>query len=388
MARSRTTRRWRRRAGQQRSDHGVDWHDVGGGESGWIAPDPSNSRYVYAGSYDGLLTRYDHQTGRTAQYQRWPDNPMGSGVEAMKYRFQWNFPLLFSPNDPKLLYAGSECAAGHAGRGQSWTAMSPDLTRNDKSKQGPVGGPITKDNTAVEYYDTIFTVDESTVAKGLIWAGSDDGLIHVTRDGGKSWQNVTPKGIPEWIRINCIAASPFDAGTAYVAATMYLSDDFHPFLYRTTDYGKTWKKIVSGIPDDDFTRAIRPDPKVEGAAVRRNGGAPLRFIRRRRSLGAVPVEPTECADHGYHVSEAGGRPGDCDAGAGVLRAGRHADGARAGGGQAAGCAGPSVRAEGCLPLHGGAGLAEVWPGRWVAANPPSACGDLLHAEVEAAARTW
>jgi photosystem II stability/assembly factor-like uncharacterized protein len=241
-----------------------DWHAVGGGESGWIAPDPTNSQFVYAGSYDGLLTRYDNRTGGLRDVNAWPDNPMGSGAEAMKYRFQWSFPLLFSPNDPKLLYAGSNVLLGTRDQGHSWTAMSPDLTRDDKSKQIPVGGPLTKDNTAVEYYDTIFTVDESTLVKGLIWVGSDDGLIHLTRDGGKSWKDVTPKGIPEYIRINCIAASPFDAGTAYVAATMYLSDDFHPFLYKTTDYGASWTKIVTGIPDDDFTRTIRPDPKMKG----------------------------------------------------------------------------------------------------------------------------
>jgi photosystem II stability/assembly factor-like uncharacterized protein len=241
-----------------------DWHDVGGGESGWIAPDPLDSNFVYAGSYDGLLTRFDTKTGSMRDINAWPDNPMGSGVEAMKYRFQWSFPLLFSPHNPKRLYAGSNVLLATTDEGQHWTAISPDLTRNDKSKQGPSGGPITKDNTAVEYYDTIFTVDESPLKAGLIWVGSDDGLIHLTRDDGKNWQNVTPKDIPEWIRINCIAASPFDPGTAYVAATMYLSDDFHPFLYKTTDYGKTWKKIVDGIPDNDFTRTIRPDPNHKG----------------------------------------------------------------------------------------------------------------------------
>lgn len=241
-----------------------DWHDVGGGESGWIAPDPLNSNYVYAGSYDGLLTRYDNRTGSLRNINAWPDNPMGSGDEAMKYRFQWSFPLVFSPHDPHKLYAGANVLMATTDEGQHWTVMSPDLTRDDKSKQGPSGGPITKDNSAVEYYDTIFTVDESPVKAGVIWAGSDDGLIHITQDDGKSWQNVTPKEMPEWIRINCIAASPFDAGTAYVAATMYLTDDFHPFLYRTTDYGKTWKKIVDGIPDDDFTRTIRPDPNHKG----------------------------------------------------------------------------------------------------------------------------
>lgn len=241
-----------------------DWHDVGGGESGWVVADPTNSRYVYAGSYDGLLTRYDRLTDSERDIDPWPDNPMGSGVEAMKYRFQWSFPLLFSPNDPHRLYAGANVLLATNDEGQHWTAMSPDLTRNDKSKQGPSGGPITKDNTAVEYYDTIFAIDESTVKAGVIWAGSDDGLINVTQDDGKTWQNVTPKDMPEWIRINCIAASPFDAGTAYVAATMYLSDDFHPFLYKTTDYGKTWTKIVDGIPDGDLTRSIHPDPNQKG----------------------------------------------------------------------------------------------------------------------------
>jgi len=241
-----------------------DWHEVGGGESGWIAPDPLNSNYVYAGSYDGLLTRYDNRTGSQRNINPWPDNPMGSGVEAMKYRMQWSFPMMFSLHDPHRLYAGANVLLATTDEGQHWTVMSPDLTRNDKSKQGPSGGPITKDNTAVEYYDTIFTIDESPEKAGVIWVGSDDGLVHVTQDDGKTWQNVTPKDMPEWIRINCIAASPFDAGTAYVAATMYLSDDFHPFLYRTKDYGKTWTKIVNGIPDDDFTRTIREDPNQKG----------------------------------------------------------------------------------------------------------------------------
>ncbi len=241
-----------------------DWHSVGGGESGWVVPDPKNSEFVYGGSYDGLLTRYDNKTASLRDINIWPDNPMGSGVEAMKYRFQWSFPLLFSPNDPRLLYAGANVLMATTDEGQSWKAISPDLTRNDKSKQGPVGGPITKDNTAVEYYDTIFTLDESKLAPGEIWVGSDDGLVHLTRDGGKNWANVTPKDLPNFIRVNCIAVSPFHPGSAYVAATMYLSDDLRPFLYRTRDFGKTWQKIVTGIPANDLTRAIRPDPKKQG----------------------------------------------------------------------------------------------------------------------------
>ncbi|HEX8685877.1 MAG TPA: hypothetical protein VF654_05225, partial [Pyrinomonadaceae bacterium] len=186
------------------------------------------------------------------------------GAEGMKYRFQWNYPILFSPHGPNVLYAAGDHLFRSTNEGQSWEMMSPDLTRNDKSKQGPGGGPITKDNTSVEYYDTIFTVAESPVTKGVIWTGSDDGLVQVTRDNGKTWSNVTPKGIPEWIQINSIDASPHEAGAAYVAATAYKSDDFRPYLYRTGDYGKTWKKIDAGIPDGAFTRVVREDPARRG----------------------------------------------------------------------------------------------------------------------------
>jgi photosystem II stability/assembly factor-like uncharacterized protein len=248
-------------------DFGIDrdaWHDVGGGESGWIAPKPGDSNVVFAGSYGGYLTRYDHRTKQLQAVNVWPENPMGWGAEGMKYRFQWNYPIMFSPNDPAVLYAAGDHLFRSTNEGQSWEMISPDLTRNDKSKQGPAGGPITKDNTSVEYYDTIFTVAESPVQKGVIWTGSDDGLVQVTRDNGKSWTNVTPKGIPEWIQINSIEASPHDAGSAYVAATAYKSDDFRPYLYKTNDYGKTWKKIDAGIPDGAFTRVVREDPARRG----------------------------------------------------------------------------------------------------------------------------
>jgi len=241
-----------------------DWYPVGGGESGWIAPYPKNPDIVFAGSYDGLITRYDHKTRQMRNVTIWPDNPMGAGAEAMKYRFQWNFPLLFSPHDPDLLYAGGNVLFASRDQGQSWKAISPDLTRNDKTKLGSSGGPITKDNTSVEYYCTIFTVAESPLKKGLIWAGSDDGLVHVTQDGGGHWQNVTPKGMPEWMQINSIEASPSDPGTAYFAGTMYKWDDNRPYLYKTTDYGKTWKQINDGIPATTYTRVIREDPNHSG----------------------------------------------------------------------------------------------------------------------------
>ncbi|MGP8243300.1 MAG: VPS10 domain-containing protein [Bryobacteraceae bacterium] len=244
-----------------------DWYDVGGGESGWIAPDPRDSEIVYAGSYDNLITRQDHRTGQMRNINPWPDNPMGYGADALKYRFQWSFPIVFSPHDPKVLYAGGNVLMKTVSEGQSWEPISGDLTRNDKSKQASSGGPITQDNTSVEYYDTIFTVMESPVAKDLIWVGTDDGLVEITRDGGKHWDNVTPPGIPEWSQINSIDASPFDAGTAYVAATAYKLDDFRPYLYKTADYGKTWKKIVNGIPDRDFTRVVKADPNRRGLLV-------------------------------------------------------------------------------------------------------------------------
>ena len=254
-----------------RSDDGSiserDWFDAGGGESGWLAPDPKNSEIIYAGSYGGLITRLDHRSGQLRNVTVWPDNPMGAGAEAMKYRFQWNFPLLFSPNEPGTLYAGGSVLFKTTNGGQNWEPISPDLTRNDKSKQGPTGGPITKDNTSIEYYDVIFTVAESPLKKGLIWVGTDDGLVQVTQDGGKRWQNVSPKGLPEWIQINSIEASPIDPATAYFAATMYKFDDFRPFLYKTADYGKTWTAINNGIPARAFTRVIREDPNKKDLLV-------------------------------------------------------------------------------------------------------------------------
>ncbi|HEY0724605.1 MAG TPA: hypothetical protein VGD41_11560, partial [Pyrinomonadaceae bacterium] len=243
-----------------------DWYDVGGGESGWIAPSPKDSQIVFAGSYGGLTTRSDHRTGQQRDINPYPNNPMGAGADVLKYRFQWNFPLLFSPHDKDKLYCAANVLFATTDEGSSWQVISPDLTRNDKSKQGPSGGPITKDNTSVEYYATIFAVMESPVQAGTIWTGSDDGVVYLTRDGGKNWSNVTPPtGImPEWIQINSLEASPFDPATAYLAATMYKWDDNKPYLYRTNDYGKTWKKITTGIPDTTFTRVIREDPNKRG----------------------------------------------------------------------------------------------------------------------------
>ncbi|MFN6206344.1 MAG: VPS10 domain-containing protein [Planctomycetota bacterium] len=240
------------------------WEQTAGGESGHIAPDPKNPEIVYGGSFGGYLTRINHQTGESRTVNVWPDNPMGYGARDIKFRFQWNFPILFSRHDPQTLYAAGNALFKTTDEGQSWTQISGDLTRNDPSKMGPSGGPITKDNTGVEYYCTIFAVAESALEQGVIWTGSDDGLLHVTRDAGQTWTNVTPPDLPNWAQINSIEAHPFEPGGLYVAATCYKSDDFRPYLFRTTDFGKTWTKLVTGIGREDFTRVVRADPVRRG----------------------------------------------------------------------------------------------------------------------------
>jgi photosystem II stability/assembly factor-like uncharacterized protein len=241
-----------------------DWEPTAGGESGYIVPDPRHPEVVYGGSYGGFLIRLDHQTREIRDINPWPDNPMGAGAADLEYRFQWNFPIAVSPHEPRALYVGANVLFRSIDEGQSWTAISPDLTRNDRSRQGPSGGPITKDNTSVEYYDTIFTVAESPLVAGLLWVGSDDGLVHVSRDGGAHWQNVTPAALPPWSQVNSIEASPFDAGAAYFAATLYKSDDNRPYLWKTTDYGSHWTRIDDGIDRAHFSRVVRADPARRG----------------------------------------------------------------------------------------------------------------------------
>ncbi len=241
-----------------------DWEPTAGGESAHIAVDPTDNDIVYGGSYDGFLTRVNHKTGTVRGINVWPDNPMGHGAEGMKYRFQWNFPIIFSRHNPKKLYTFSNHVHVTENEGQSWKLLSEDLTRNDPAKLVSSGGPITQDNTSVEYYCTIFAANESPLKEGLLWVGSDDGLVHITKDGGANWENITPPAMPEWSMINSIEPSAFDEGTCYVAATRYKLGDFTPYLYKTTDYGKTWKKITNGINPEHFTRVVREDPKRKG----------------------------------------------------------------------------------------------------------------------------
>ncbi|MGB8776327.1 MAG: hypothetical protein WCC78_19490, partial [Terriglobales bacterium] len=251
-----------------RSDDGAigrdNWYTVGGGEAGYIAPDPRDPNIVYAGDYQGNLTRFDHRTNQVKDIAVWPELSDARGAAPLDHRFQWTAPIVISPQDPDTIYYGGERVFKTTDGGTHWEAISGDLTRNDKSKQQPSGGQVTIDDTGTEYYDTVFSIAPSPLSKGLIWAGTDDGLIQITRDEGQHWTNVTPKDLPEWSRISLIEASPHDAATAYVAVDRHQLDDLAPYIYKTTDYGATWTRITTGIPDGSFVRAVREDPRKKG----------------------------------------------------------------------------------------------------------------------------
>jgi photosystem II stability/assembly factor-like uncharacterized protein len=274
------------------------WKDAGGGESGFIAALPDKPDIVFAGSYGGYLTRKDMRTGLERDVNPWPLNPMGHDAKDAKFRMQWTFPIVVSPHDPKTIYVGSSVVFRTTNEGESYTAVSPDLSRNDPRTLGPSGGPITKDQTGVETYGTVFAIAESPVAKGTIWAGTDDGLVHVTRNGGTTWTNVTPPLLKEreWARISIIEAGHFNAGTAYVAANRFQMDDQEPYLFKTSDFGKTWTRIDAGITRTEFTRVIREDDTRPGllfAGTERGVWASLddgaTWFSLKRNLPIVPV---------------------------------------------------------------------------------------------------
>ena len=241
-------------------------YPVGGGEQGHVWVDPRDSNIVYATEHVGVITRYDHRTGQTRQIRTYPELPEGVAAEAFKYRFQMNAPVRISPHDPNVLYHVSQYVHKSTNEGQSWEIISPDLSRNDKSKQKPSGGPITLDHSGPEVYCTIFAFKESPHTPGLLWAGTDDGLVHLSRDGGSNWENITPKGIPEWTTVNMIELSTHDPGRAFLAVHKYRLDDFTPYIFRTNDYGKNWSLITSnnGIPSNHFVRVVREDPARKG----------------------------------------------------------------------------------------------------------------------------
>lgn len=241
-----------------------DYEVTAGGEAGSHAIYSKDNDIVFGGEYGGLMLRKNHRTGQEQATNVWPNNPLGHGVEDMKYRFQWNYPMFFSKHEPEVLYTFSNHVHRSRDFGKSWETISGDLTTNDTTKQGPSGGPITKDNTAVEYYCTIFAAAESPLKKGILWTGSDDGLIHLSTNGGNQWTDVTPKDLPEFTQINSIEADPFNEGGLYLAGTRYKWGDFSPYLYYTADFGKSWTRIDKGIDRLHFTRVVRADPNRQG----------------------------------------------------------------------------------------------------------------------------
>ena len=252
---------------RRRSDEGAiderDWRPVGGGESGYNWPDPRDPEIVYGGDHAGHFTRYNGHTGQVQNITPWLGGRAHPPAN-LKHRFQWTAPMALSPHDPSVLYLGGEVLFKTTDGGMSWTIISPDLTRNDKSKQQSTPGPLTPDNSSAEYYDTIFAVAESPLQKDLLWVGTDDGLMHISKDGGKNWSSITPKQLPEWSRVNMIEPSPFDANSAYAAADLHFSDDFRPMIFKTSDLGKTWTEITNGIPKNNYVHSIHADPQRKG----------------------------------------------------------------------------------------------------------------------------
>ena len=242
------------------------WYPVAGGEAGYIAADPKNSKITFGGEYDGFMSKHDARTNQTSAISVYPEGAIGAPASVKKYRFQWTYPILFSPHDSGTLYATSNHVHRSTDAGYSWEDLSPDLTRHEPKTIGETGGPITKDMTGAEIYATIFTFAEAPTEKGVLWAGSDDGLLHVSRDAGKNWQNVSlpASQLGEFALMNLIHPSEHTPGKAYLAAARHLSGDRKPYLFKTNDYGKTWTSITTGIPADEYCRVVRDDPEQPG----------------------------------------------------------------------------------------------------------------------------
>ena len=250
-------------ANQELGSGGVtdaSWTSSAGGESAFLAFNPDDPRYVMGGSYQGTIELLDTKAKAGTSVMAAPIQYLGMDAKDIKYRYNWNAPIIWSKHEPNTFYHGSQYLLRTKDMGVTWTEASPDLTRNEKEKQGKGGGPYTNEAVGAENYGTLSYVIESPHEKGVIWTGSDDGLVYVTRDNAATWQNVTPAGLQECL-INAIEVSPHDPATAYIATTRYKFNDYTPALYKTTDYGKTWTRINTGIPNGAFTRVVREDDK-------------------------------------------------------------------------------------------------------------------------------
>ncbi len=277
----------------------ADWYPVGGCESGHVAVDPRDPEITWVGCYGGTISRHDHRTGEDRQVMAWPQLAVGRGADQLEYRFQWNAPIRISPHDPSVVYHCSQYVHRSRDDGRTWEIISPDLTRDDPDKQRPAGGPITLDNTGVEVYDTIFAFEESPHRQGLLWVGTDDGLVHLSRDDGAHWEEITPKGMPEWATVNTIELSAHAPGRAFLAVHRYRLDDFRPYVFRTDDFGAHWTLLTdgrNGIPDGHFVRVVREDPVRRGLLyagteyglyVSFDDGR--RWIRLQRNLPVTPI---------------------------------------------------------------------------------------------------
>ncbi|MBM4409435.1 MAG: hypothetical protein FJ038_12765 [Chloroflexi bacterium] len=278
-------------------------YEVGGGESGFIAVRRDDPDIAYAGFIMGVLTRHDRRTGQSRNIDPWPDAAWGWAPRDLRYRFRWSFPIVLSPHDSGTLYVAGNCLFRTDDEGTNWKRISPDLTRNNRKRQQASGGPLTLDNCGSEYFGTISAFAESPVQANLLWAGSDDGLVHVSADGGASWRNVTPPSLPAETLVSTIDPSAHDAKVCYVAATRYMLDDDRPLLFKTQDGGRTWKRITAGIPAGDFTRVLREDPRCRGLLFAGtetgvyvsfdDGG---RWRRLRAGLPVVPVHDLTVKD--------------------------------------------------------------------------------------------
>ena len=360
----------------------ADWTSAGGGEAGDFVFDRKYPGRVYAGEYGGIMTRFEEATGNERNVSYYPTNPSGHGAEDLRVRFQWTAPLLASRREPGAIYHGANVLLKSTDGGQSWSAISPDLTRNDKEKQKWSGGPITGDNTGVEIYDTIFSLAESQFDGHEIWAGTDDGLLHVTRDGGATWTNVTPPGLREWATVESIAVSAANRGSAWVAADAHRIDDNRPYLFRTRDGGATWESVVTGLPEDVYVVAVREDPARPnllyagtrvGVFISWNGGDAWEPLK----LNLPPVVVTDLeVRHGDLVVATSGR---------ALWILDDLSALRAFGGEAVGTDGPTSAGAPAIDLLEPRAArqwlrAGSWSSEGTFENPPS--GAILHYKLE------